>query len=845
MPRLAHHASLILPLLFPVLALAAGEAEDMPPPPAHWKIPPAPVVAPKDVLATFKTQPGYRLELIAHEPVIEDPVAISFDADGRLFVAEMRGYMPNPEGTGEDVANGRVTMLEDVDGDGTYKKATVFVDGLVLPRSVMCVNGGILVATPPTVWFCRDTDGDGKADEKIAVFNDYGKAANPEHTANGLTWMLDNWVYSANHTDRYRLVSGKWISDKTTFRGQWGLTQDDTGRPYYNTNSDQLRVDLIPSAYYARNPDVKPAIGINAQPDKDQACWPARITPGVNRGYRKGQLRDDGTLASFTAVCGAGVYRGDLFPDWVGDVFLCEPSANFVRRAKVTDKDGAVTSTNAYPKSEFIGGLDERFRPVTCKTGPDGALWIIDMYHGILQHRIFLTAYLKKQSLERGLDKPVNLGRLYRVVPDQGKKPSASLKLAKAPVDAVIAALSHANGFWRDTAQRLLVERQEKSAIPALRTLTTSGKAPLGRLHALWTLDGLGDRDVATLTAALADADARVRAAAVRISEPLLAGPAAAIWQQMMAKLIDDSDGRVNIQLALSLGAVADGKADAQLETLALAKAANPLVCDAIMTGLAGREFAFLTRLTSNPAFVTAKPGYDALVASLAGCVITENKPGKVSALLTLAATQPKDAAWRQEAIINGAHAATKAKNAKPGAIKLKTKPDAWDDLAAVTKLKDKTTELAKWIVWDGSAAAKPVAAAKLDPAQQKRFDKGKERYLTLCVACHQLNGLGLAGLAPPLADSEWVEGPEQRLTRIVLNGVRGEITAAGVTFNVEMPPLGTALDDAAIAEILTYVRNEWGNRGAPVETSTVKATRATEAKRGESWTVEELLKLP
>lgn len=839
MPRLAS----TLLLLAPLLALRAGE-EDMPPPPAHWKIPPAPVVAPKDVLASFRTQPGFKLELMAHEPVVEDPVAIAFDADGRLFVAEMRGYMPNTEGTGEDATNGRVTMLEDADGDGTYEKSTVFVDGLVMPRSVMCVNGGILVATPPTVWFCRDTNGDGKADEKVAAINDYGKVGNPEHTSNSLTWMLDNWVYSANHTERYRLVDGKWMSEKTTFRGQWGLTQDDVGRPYYNTNSDQLRTDLVPSAYYARNPNLRTPAGLNAQPDKSQTCWPARITPGVNRGYRKGTLRDDGTLSGFTAVCGAGVYRGDLFPDWVGDVFVCEPSANFVRRAKVTEKDGIVTSTNAYEKSEFLGGLDERFRPVNCETGPDGALWIVDMYQGVLQHRIFLTAYLKRQALERGLDKPVNLGRLYRVVPTSGK-PGKPLKLAKAPVEQVVEALSHANGFWRDTAQRLLVERQEKSAIPALRTLVTTGKAPLGRMHALWTLDGLGDRDVATLTAALGDQDARVRAAAVRIGEPLLTGASAAAWQAAIAKLITDADARVPLQVALSLGAVADGKADAQLEALAIAHANHPLIREAVLSGLAGREFAFLTRLTSNPVFATGKPGYDGLVAGLAGCVLAENKPGKISALLTLAATQPKEAAWRQEAIVNGAHNAIKGKNAKPGAVKLKTKPDAWDDLAAVAKLKAKTGELAQWIVWDGSAAAKPAAAAKLDPAQQKRFDKGKERYLTLCVACHQLNGQGLAGLAPPLAESEWVEGSEQRLARIILHGVRGEITAAGVTFNVEMPPLGAALDDEAIAEIMTYVRNEWGNRAAPVETSVVKAIRAAEAKRGESWTAEELLKIP
>jgi mono/diheme cytochrome c family protein/glucose/arabinose dehydrogenase len=835
-----HHVIRAALALSPLLPLIAGE--DMPPPPAHWKIPPAPVVEPKDVLASFKLQDGYRLELLAAEPVVEDPVDISFDADGRMFVCEMRGYMPDTEAKGEDATNGRVTLLEDVDGDGTYEKSTVFVDGLVMPRSVMCVNGGVLVVTPPTVWFCRDTNGDGKADEKVAVIEGYGKPGNPEHTSNNPTWMLDNWIYSANHTERYRLVDGAWKSEKTTFRGQWGMTQDDVGRPYYNTNSDQLRMDQVPSAYYARNPNLRSTVGLNVQPDKSQTCWPARITPGVNRGYRKGTLRDDGTLASFTAVCGAGVYRGDLFPDWVGDIFVCEPSANFVRRAKASEKDGALATTNAYNKSEFIGGLDERFRPVNTATGPEGALYIVDMYQGVLQHKIFLTPYLKAQALERGLDKPINLGRIYRVVPEKFRA-GKPLKLAKAPVDQLVAALAHANGFWRDTAQRLLVERQEKSAIPALRALAISGTSPLGQQHALWTLDGLGDRDPATLTAALGDKDARVRIAALRVGEALLGGATASEWLAKLAKVMDDADARVRLQLAFSLGAAADGKGDGLLEALALARAGEPLVNEAILSGLAGREFAFLTRLTSNPAFTAAKTGHVPLIVGLAGCVLAENKPGKISALLTVAATQPKDAAWRQAAIVDGVLAA-KPKGAKNGAIKLKSKPDAWDALAQVDKLAAKTTELSQWIVWEGGAATRAPEPPKLDAKQQKRFDKGRERYLTLCVACHQLSGQGLAGLAPPLAASEWVEGSEQRLARIVLHGVRGEISAAGVVFNVEMPPLGGALDDTAIAEILTYVRNEWGNRAEPVEDSTVKAIRVAEGKRGESWTVEELMKI-
>lgn len=832
-------------LLLLASAIAAAHAgEDMPPPPAHWKIPPAPVVPAEEANKTFKLQPGYRVELVASEPMVEDPVAMSWDGDGRLFVAEMRGYMHDALGTDEDKPTGRVSMLVDTDGDGKMDKSTIFVDGLVMPRSVMCVNGGVLIAEPPVVWFCKDTNGDGKADVKVKAWEKYAKQDNPEHNANGLMWGLDNWIYSANHTVRYKLVDDKFIEEPSTFRGQWGMTQDDVGRPYYNTNSDQLRTDQVDAAYYARNPNLQNGAGLNAKAAASNTTWPARMNPGVNRGYQKKTLREDGTLASFTATCGSGVYRGDAFPQWVGDVFICEPAGNFVRHAKASEKDGVVMTDNAYKETEFIGGLDERFRPVNCYTGPDGALYIVDMYQGILQHRVFLTPFLRDQALQRGLDKPFNLGRIWRVVPDKGKVANTSPKLEKASVPELIETLSHANGWRRDTAQRLLVERQDKASLPLLHKAATEAKSPLGRMHALCALSGLNDADPTTIGSALADKDARVRVAALRAAEKLLSGATASEWIAKVAALGSDSDVRVRVQAAFSLGAAADGKADDALLAVLVASADNALLRDAVASGLSGREFQMLTRLCAAPAFASAKPGMKESLMRLAGCVIGENKPGKISATLSLAATQSGDGRWRAEAIIDGMLAA-KPKTAKPGSIALKSAPDGWKAVLSDPKLADRAKKIGEWIAWSGEGStAKPIEAAKLSPADQKRFDAGKVRYQTLCFACHQMNGQGLAGLAPPLAGSEWVEGPEGRLARIIMHGVRGEITAAGVTFNLEMPPLGTALDDEAIAEVMTYVRNEWGNRANPVDGAAVKAIRAAEAKRGAAWTVEELQKI-
>jgi len=305
-----------------------------------------------------------------------------------------------------------------------------------------------------------------------------------------------------------------------------------------------------------------------------------------------------------------------------------------------------------------------------------------------------------------------------------------------------------------------------------------------------------------------------------------------------------DSDARVRVQTAFTLGATTDGKADDELMKLLLANANDPLVRDAVASGLPGREFQMLTRLCADPALAGAKPGYKDAIMRLAGCVIAENKPGKISATLSLAANQGDSGRWRAEAILDGLLAA-KPKTAKPGSIALKSPPDGWKAITSDAKMAGRAKKIGEWIAWSGEGStAKAVEEVKLAPADQKRFDSGKIRYQTLCVACHQLNGQGLAGLAPPLAGSEWVEGSEGRLARIIIHGVRG---AEGRHLNVEGHAGGNdfaALDDEAIAEIMTYVRNEWGNRASVVETSAVKAIRTTEAKRGESWTVEELMKI-
>ena len=295
---------------------------------------------------------------------------------------------------------------------------------------------------------------------------------------NGLLRAMDNWIYSAYGSKRYRFdEAGKLVGETTSTRGQWGIAQDDVGRLFYNHNEDQLRVDLIPYEYLQRNPNLHDPAGSNVRLMPDETVFPARVNPGTNRGYRKGTLRPDGTLRTYTAACGPTIYRGDLFPtEFRGNAFVCEPAGNLVRRDILLEHDGVFSARSAYANTEFLASTDERFRPVNLCTGPDGALYVVDMYRGIIQHKDFLTSYLRQQSLSGGLEKPLDQGRIYRVVPD-GTKLGALPKMTDQSPTALVGCLSHPNGWWRDTAQRLLVEGRSSAAVPPLEKLACDKNA--------------------------------------------------------------------------------------------------------------------------------------------------------------------------------------------------------------------------------------------------------------------------------------------------------------------------------------------------------------------------------
>jgi mono/diheme cytochrome c family protein/glucose/arabinose dehydrogenase len=842
----------------PLLLLACAAASAAPPASAYNRpqvqivpqelIPPSPALSAGDELKTFQLAPGIRVELVASEPMIERPVAVQFDPDGRLWVVEMRAYMPNLEGTGEDQPVGRVSVLTDTDGDGVMDKRQVFLDGLVMPRAITLVRGGALIGAPPYLWFCRDTDGDGKADEKIEVASDFGfpidptniAIGEPENKPNNPLWGYDNWIYIGHYNAKFRWRDGLWERGLNSPLGEWGLSQDDWGHFFNDSNSSQLHAQIVPSRYLDRNPHYPRPRGRNVGVAENQFVWPARVTPGINRGYVPEMLRDN-KLKEFTAACAPWIYRGDLFPaEFRGNAFVCEPAGNLIKRDFVTAEHGTLKAREAYEQREFIASTDERFRPVNLTTGPDGALYICDMYHGIIEHRVSVSKYLEDQVKARGLDKPTGLGRIWRVVPENAPRPAPPSMSKETPAQWV-AHLSHRNAWWRETAQRLLVERGDASVAPALESLAAQGTEPMGRLHALCTLDGLQRLTAKVALHALHDPDPRVRAAALRVGETLLQGNDR---PQLLAKWIalagSEAVPEVQLQLALSLGEARDHAADVAMAALCQRAPDHPYLRDAVLTGVGGRELELAEALLAQP----ADKSQDALLPPLAGCVLAERDPARIERLLNTIATLPGPALARGVTLLNGFTTTPIVTPRRP--MKLASEPTALVKLRETTNASVKTAlgKIEPLLTWPGKpGAAGEVPVEPLAPAQQARFETGKQLYLGTCGACHQPHGLGLEGLAPPLADSDWVTGSVERLGRIALNGVRGPIQVGTAKYSLEMPAWGV-LNDEHLAAIFTYIRREWGHAAAPVEPETVRNIRAALAGRQDAWTQVELLKV-
>jgi putative membrane-bound dehydrogenase-like protein len=584
------------------LGVALGTAQAAEPEADPSQLPRLPPVEATEALRTFKVRPGFRLELVAAEPLVRDPIELCFDEEGRMFVVEMIDYSELRDARPH---LGRIRLLEDTDGDGRMDRSRVFADDLPWPTAVFWANGGVYAAATPDVFFLRDTDGDGRADRREVVFTGFAIDYAPYRTnqlnmqamLNSFRWGLDNRIHGCTAPNGGEITSPRWPAGHTVNvrgrdfafdprtlvleaeagGGQYGLAFDDRGRRFTCNNSDHLRVFMYEARYAERNPHftMPPALqsiaadGPAAEVFRTSPEEPWRVlrTRWRVAGLVAGPIEGGGRASGyFTSATGLMVYRGDAWPEeYVGDVFIADCGSNLIHHKKLRSEGVALIGERPADeqRTEFLTSTDTWFRPVQMANGPDGALYIMDMYREIIEHPWSLPPGIKKHlDLTAGSDR----GRIYRVVPE-GFQPRPPPRLGRASTAELVQTLAHRNAWHRETAARLLYERQDRAAVPLLEQHLREAAFPLGRLHSLYALQGLGALTPRHLLGALADPDDRVREHAVRLSEPFLKAPDGD--RVLLAKLLtlaEDPSPHVRYQLAFTLG---ETRAPERLEALA------------------------------------------------------------------------------------------------------------------------------------------------------------------------------------------------------------------------------------------------------------------------------------
>ena len=502
------HRTICIPGQLPVITNTISESKE-PVKPEIIANPSPAYLSPEESMKSFNLPEGYKLELVASESMLNEPVAIAWDGNGKMYVAEMCTYMQDVDGTGTKEPLGKILLLEDTDNDGKMDKKTVYIDSLVLPRMILPLDDRLLVNETYTydLWSYKDTNGDGTADEKILLYDDdQADNRNLEHQASGLIWNIDNWIYNSRNPVRFKFKNDKILVDSLLDapQGQWGLTHDDFGRLYYSSAGGE-----VAALGFQQNPAYGSFELDDQLMDDFDATWPIIATPDVQGGFER--LRPDSTLNHFTASCGQVIFQGDHLPeDMRGDLFICEPVGRLIRRAKVINRDGQIFLKSAYHQNEFLASTDMNFRPVNMATGPDGCLYIVDMYRGIIQESnwtregSFLRPVIKREKLDENFGR----GRIYRLV-YEGDKPGPRPQMLQETSAELVKHLTHPNGWWRSTAQKLILLRADKSVVPDLEKMATnnyswieklfssgkSEKSAESAVHALWTLKGLDALD--------------------------------------------------------------------------------------------------------------------------------------------------------------------------------------------------------------------------------------------------------------------------------------------------------------------------------------------------------------
>ncbi|EPR69059.1 DUF7133 domain-containing protein [Cyclobacterium qasimii] len=808
-------------------------------------------MSPVEAIQLFEINDDLSIQLVAAEPLVEDPVFSSFDEDGRLWVVEMRGFMNDITGSNELEPNGRISILEDTDGDGLMDISSIYLDSIIMPRALAVVKGGALVVENMSLWWTQDLDGDLKADTKVLIDPNYAGSDLPEHSGNGLLKGLDNWYYNAKSRFRYKFKDNQWIKETTEFRGQWGISQDDYGRLYYNYNWSPLHVDLVPPNYFTRNDHHSTTSGLDHGLTVDRGIFPIRENLGINRGYIPGILDDKNRLKEFTSACSPFYFREDGLPkQYKGNVFVCEPSGNLIRRNAIISNGIQLSANSPDVGHSMIASHDERFRPVSLTSGPDGALYITDMYRGLIQHGAYISPYLKDITIKRKLVQPTHYGRIWRVShKDWQAKPNPKLSRYTGP--ELVATLTHPNGWYRDMSQRLLIERNDSSTLPLLRSLALNRDNPIGQIHALWTLEGLERLDENMLFSLLEKPEQQqsmVYVNALRLAEQ--SSKTSVQIRMRLEKLIFQNLGEITneelaLQMILTAGSLSPSVSNATILAVLENTIDQPIFRDAAISSLTNLEFDFLLFLMKQNAWQAHTSPKAIFLEMLSTAISRKNNPKEMQELVTLLEQRNPSKDWQALSIFTGM-AMAGAQN-KTAPINLKSAPKFLETISFIES-NLKSTEWDNLFNWPGKEVKidSLLNVNQLTAAEKASFAKGRQHFLSTCSGCHGGKGEGVKRMGPPLNKSEWVTGNETQLAMILLHGLEGPISVSGIKYSspdiLPVMPSMASLDNGTIANILTYIRNEWDNKAKAVKSSTVADIRISTQGRVFPWKPEELL---
>ncbi|HEX4146625.1 MAG TPA: PVC-type heme-binding CxxCH protein [Pirellulales bacterium] len=573
-------------------------------------------LSPAKALAAFHVDPGIAVELAAAEPLIESPVAVAFDARGRMFVVENRGYPTGPE------TAGRIAMLEDTNADGTFDHRTEFAEGLTYPNGMMAWREGLLVTCAPDLIYLADTDGDGRSDHREVLLTGFSTGGSTQLRASHPQLALDNWIYVTGGLTGGRVTSPKnldhasvdfgradlrFLADCSRFEsvdggGQFGMTFDDFGHRFICYNRVQVQHVVLPGRYLRRNPHLSATSTVQDCP-ADMVAEPLAGHGAAARLYPVSHniTTADSHAGTFTAACGVLVFRSSGLPEkYRGGVFSCDPTGNLVHFDTLEPAGATFVARQSAEPSEFLASVDDWFRPCNLAQGPDGALYVCDMYRKTIEHPDYLPPEIRKHT---DFESGKGMGRIWRVRGANIKATELADRrqtLKEGSSRGTVDGLKSADTWRRETAHRLLLESRDKAVVPRLKALAADGRHGSGAVHALRLLDAFGALDTQLLAASLSDPTPGVREQAIELAEPRFATEPELVAK--VAALAKDADPRVRFQCALALGESQDPAVIGPLVEIALAGDQDRWTRLAVLSSLGGRELEFLRQ------FAAARP---------------------------------------------------------------------------------------------------------------------------------------------------------------------------------------------------------------------------------------------